>query len=52
MLAAAILAVTQARATTQTPGGPLAPSSTRDLLRILRATILRPPHRDLEHLPH
>ncbi|MEY9996993.1 SRSO17 transposase [Streptomyces sp. V4I8] len=52
MLAAAILAVTQARAAAQTPSGPLAPSSTRELLRLLRATALRPPRRDLEHLLH
>jgi hypothetical protein len=34
MLAAAVLAVTQARATTQTPGGPLAPSSAQGLCKV------------------
>jgi hypothetical protein len=50
MLAAAVLTVTRARAAAQAPSGQLAPASARELLRLLRATALHLPRRDLEHL--
>lgn len=52
MLAAAVLAVTRAGATTADPTGELVPVSSRELLRLLRITVLPRPRRDRGHLLH
>ena len=53
MFAAAVLAITRARTTTMAAStGQLAPASGRELLRLLRATVLPRPRRDLGHLLH
>ncbi|WP_055496004.1 hypothetical protein [Streptomyces sp. TP-A0356] len=52
MLAAAVLAVTRLRTTAHATRGRLVPVSARELLRLLRATVLPRPRRDLDHLLH
>ncbi|MGI5509162.1 hypothetical protein [Streptomyces sp. CA-106131] len=50
MLAAAVLAVTRLRTTAQATRGRLVPVSPRELLRLLRVTVLPSPRRDRDHL--
>ncbi|MGM9337651.1 IS701 family transposase, partial [Streptomyces murinus] len=52
LLAAAVLTVTRLRTTAQATPGRLVPVSARELLRLLRATVLPPPRRDRDHLLH
>ncbi|MGW5434844.1 IS701 family transposase [Streptomyces sp. NPDC004059] len=52
MLAAAVLAVTRLHTTAHATRGRLVPVSARELLRLLRATVLPRPRRDLDHLLH
>lgn len=52
MLATAILAITRADATTAGPADDLVPVSSRELLRLLRITVLPRPRRDRDHLMH
>ena len=52
VLAAAVLAVTRPRTTAQATRSRLVPVSARELLRLLRATVLPSPRRDRDHLPH
>ncbi|MET7574278.1 hypothetical protein ABZT04_38230 [Streptomyces sp. NPDC005492] len=51
LLAAAVLTVNRARATC--PAGiDLVPAGPRELLAVLRATVIPMPRRDLNHIPH
>jgi SRSO17 transposase len=52
MLAAAVLAVARARTTTATTSSELVPPSGRELLRLLRITVLPRPRRERDHLLH
>jgi SRSO17 transposase len=52
MLAAAVLAVTRLRTTAPATRSRLVPVSARELLRLLRATVLPSPRRDRDHLLH
>ncbi|MEV1069968.1 IS701 family transposase, partial [Streptomyces sp. NPDC050263] len=52
MLAAAVLTVTRLRTTAQATRGRLVPASARELLRLLRATVLPSPRHDRDHLLH
>ena len=53
MLATAVLAVTRARTTIAAPPGHrLIPPSVREVLRLLRITVLPSPRRDREHVLH
>ncbi|MFJ4689341.1 hypothetical protein [Streptomyces sp. NPDC088789] len=52
MLAAAVLAVTRLGTAAQASRGRLVPVSARELLRLLRATVLPSPRRDHDHLLH
>jgi hypothetical protein len=52
MLAAAVLAVTRARTTNPADPVRLVVVSAREQVRLLRATVLPQPRRDLAHLQH
>ncbi|MDX3264962.1 hypothetical protein PV336_38210 [Streptomyces sp. MI02-2A] len=52
LLAAAVLTVHRPRTATHATRGRLVPVSARELLRLLRATVLPPPCRDCDHLLH
>ncbi|MER6221413.1 hypothetical protein ABT189_12655 [Streptomyces sp900105755] len=47
-----ILAVTRLRTTAQATRGRLVPAGARELLPLLRATVLSSPRRDRDHLLH
>ncbi|MGW1803147.1 hypothetical protein ACWCQN_46925 [Streptomyces sp. NPDC001984] len=52
-MAAAVLTVTRARTHTADAAGiDLVPASPRELLAVLRATVIPIPHRDLDHVLH